>query len=146
MALTGLTQEGLAEKLKVTQGAIGHWMTGRRDPGLDTINKMLAAAGLPHMIVPFADEMEYELYASETMTADGVAETAKISEAHDRLKDNRVGAMISRYLEPGRDFTPSPGFYRLLDAVKGMKDDDLDFLVDLANRLRAGKANKQRKA
>ena len=27
-----MTQEALAEKLGVTQGAIGHWLNGRREP------------------------------------------------------------------------------------------------------------------
>lgn len=36
-----ITQEGLAERLGVTQGAVAHWLGGRREPDLATINKIL---------------------------------------------------------------------------------------------------------
>ncbi|WP_312380513.1 LexA family transcriptional regulator [Pseudomonas oryzihabitans] len=42
-----LTQEKLAETLGVTQGAIAHWLSGRREPDLATINRILSAVGLP---------------------------------------------------------------------------------------------------
>lgn len=47
MEALGLSQEELAERLGVTQGAIGHWLTGRREPKLEIINQALAAVGLP---------------------------------------------------------------------------------------------------
>lgn len=43
----GITQERLAERLGVTQGAVAHWLSGRREPPLDTIAKVLDALGLP---------------------------------------------------------------------------------------------------
>lgn len=46
-----LTQEKLAEMLGVTQGAIAHWLSGRREPDLETINRILAAVGLPGLQV-----------------------------------------------------------------------------------------------
>lgn len=42
-----LTQEKLAESLGVTQGAIAHWMSGRREPDLATINAILTKLALP---------------------------------------------------------------------------------------------------
>jgi phage repressor protein C with HTH and peptisase S24 domain len=42
-----ITQEGLAEKLGVTQGAIAHWFSGRREPDLATITRILDVLGLP---------------------------------------------------------------------------------------------------
>ena len=42
-----MTQEALAEKLGVTQGAIGHWLNGRREPSLDIIISIFKALGMP---------------------------------------------------------------------------------------------------
>ncbi|MGM1179030.1 helix-turn-helix domain-containing protein, partial [Serratia marcescens] len=36
-----VTQERLAEHLGKTQGAIGHWLNGRREPGVDDIAKIM---------------------------------------------------------------------------------------------------------
>jgi len=46
-----ITQEGLAERVGVTQGAIAHWLGGRREPPLDMIQKVLKELGLPRMDV-----------------------------------------------------------------------------------------------
>lgn len=46
-----VTQERLAERLGVTQGAIGHWLSGRREPSIDVINKILRELGLPALSV-----------------------------------------------------------------------------------------------
>lgn len=46
-----MTQEQLAEKLGYTQGAVGHWLTARREPKLADINNMLNAVGLPRLSV-----------------------------------------------------------------------------------------------
>ena len=35
------TQEGLAEKLNVTQGSIAHWLSGRRKPDIDIVQMVL---------------------------------------------------------------------------------------------------------
>jgi len=42
-----ISQEQLAEKVNCTQGAVGHWLSGRREPKLEVINQVLAAVGLP---------------------------------------------------------------------------------------------------
>lgn len=46
-----LSQEKLAEQLEVTQGAVAHWLSGRREPDLATINKMLTIVGLPILTI-----------------------------------------------------------------------------------------------
>lgn len=46
-----ITQDVLAEKLGVTQGAVAHWLGGRREPDIDTINKVLSIVGLPPLSV-----------------------------------------------------------------------------------------------
>ena len=45
-ARTALTQQQLAERAGVTQQAISAYETGRQDPRLETLIKLLAAAGL----------------------------------------------------------------------------------------------------
>lgn len=58
-----ITQEGLAETLGVTQGAVAHWLSGRREPDLATISKVLEVLGLPPLqlgvmnIAAFAKEL-----------------------------------------------------------------------------------------
>lgn len=49
MKEVGVTQEQLAERLGVTQGAVAHWVSGRREPDLETIGRVLSALGLPAM-------------------------------------------------------------------------------------------------
>ncbi len=44
-----MTQDTLAEALGVTQGAVAHWVGGRREPSLEVIAKILVTVGLPPM-------------------------------------------------------------------------------------------------
>ena len=46
MKKLGITQEQLAEKLGVTQGAIGHWLNKRREPAMDVILDIMGALDL----------------------------------------------------------------------------------------------------
>ncbi|VVP65771.1 putative HTH-type transcriptional regulator [Pseudomonas fluorescens] len=41
-----VTQEILAERLGMSQGGVGHWLTKRRQPGIDDMNRVLQALGL----------------------------------------------------------------------------------------------------
>lgn len=45
----GLTQEKLAERLGVTQGGVGHWIRGRNNPPLATIDEILRILGMGRM-------------------------------------------------------------------------------------------------
>ena len=40
-----LTQEQLAERIGCSQGAVNHWLSGRRRPDLDTMNRVLKELG-----------------------------------------------------------------------------------------------------
>lgn len=42
-----ITQDQVAEQMGVTQGAVAHWLGGRREPPLETISALLAFLGLP---------------------------------------------------------------------------------------------------
>lgn len=52
----GITQEQMAERIEVTQGAVGHWLTGRREPKLADINRLLKEVGLPPLSVQTKSE------------------------------------------------------------------------------------------
>ena len=41
-----LTQDDVAEKMGVTQGAVAHWLGGRREPSIDKISRLLVYLGL----------------------------------------------------------------------------------------------------
>jgi len=47
----GITQDKLAEHIGVSQGGVAHWLSGRREPSLDVIAKVLKYLGLPEMVV-----------------------------------------------------------------------------------------------
>lgn len=53
-----LSQEQLAEALGCTQGAVGHWLNGRREPKLEVINQMLKVVGLPPLTVQYSSPDE----------------------------------------------------------------------------------------
>lgn len=55
-----ISQDEMAERLGVTQGAIGHWLTGRREPKLEMINRLLAEVGLPTLHIPIPEQAHLE--------------------------------------------------------------------------------------
>lgn len=56
MTQQGITQDQLAERIGKTQGAVGHWLNGRREPGLADINRMLDELGLPPLAIHAPEE------------------------------------------------------------------------------------------
>lgn len=44
-----ITQDQVAEQMGVTQGAVAHWLGGRREPSLEKIGALLDYLGLPPM-------------------------------------------------------------------------------------------------
>lgn len=57
MAQQGVTQDQLAERIGKTQGAVGHWLNGRREPSLADINLMLSVLGLPPLGIQMPQEL-----------------------------------------------------------------------------------------
>lgn len=47
----GLTYEDLAEHFSVSKGAVGHWMTGKREPSLQDIAGILAYVGVRNPVI-----------------------------------------------------------------------------------------------
>lgn len=47
----GETQEGLAEKLNVTQGSIAHWLSGRRKPDIDIVASIIKAVEIKSITI-----------------------------------------------------------------------------------------------
>lgn len=76
----GITQAAIAEKLGVTQGAFGHWLNNRRDPGIDGLRRIAEALGvsLPYLVgsdldSPGSDPSLAERSLSTEGTAEGPA-------------------------------------------------------------------------
>lgn len=42
----GVTPRDLAGRLGVTTGAVSHWLTGKREPSIETIRTMVSLAGM----------------------------------------------------------------------------------------------------
>ncbi len=51
MKEVGITQENLAERLGITQGAIGHWLNGRREPSIKDIAKIMKILGMSELVL-----------------------------------------------------------------------------------------------
>ncbi|MCQ2994199.1 helix-turn-helix domain-containing protein [Pseudomonas syringae] len=51
MEAQDISQEQMAERLGVTQGAVGHWLNGKREPKLETINRLLGVLGVPGLAI-----------------------------------------------------------------------------------------------
>lgn len=43
-----ISQEQLAERVGVSQGSIGHWLNKRRQPRVDSMNRVFVELGMPH--------------------------------------------------------------------------------------------------
>lgn len=54
----GITLREIADSLSVTEGAVSHWLSGRREPSIKTIRAMAALAGVS-MQELFGDESRY---------------------------------------------------------------------------------------
>lgn len=46
LSALGMTQSQLSEKMGVTQGAMGHWLNGRRNPSLSEVGAMFEILGI----------------------------------------------------------------------------------------------------
>lgn len=60
MEARGISQEQMAEWLGVTQGAVGHWLNGKREPKLETINQLLQLLSLPQLKMAAFNPAELE--------------------------------------------------------------------------------------
>jgi phage repressor protein C with HTH and peptisase S24 domain len=72
-----VTQDQLAEHIGVSQGGVAHWLSGRREPTLDVIGRILKYLDLPAMTiaqpiyVPPAIESNVELLGDLSVWEDG---------------------------------------------------------------------------
>lgn len=80
MKVIGETQEGLAEKLNVTQGSIAHWLSGRRKPDIDIVASIIKAVGIKSITISSdgsADETNSQLnYNKNNFYIEGLDVTA----------------------------------------------------------------------
>lgn len=75
-----VTQENLAERIGVTQGAVGHWLREEREPRLRVLNQILVEVGLPPLQMVFAP------HTSETTGTYGVPGTGAACVERDHHK------------------------------------------------------------
>lgn len=121
----GMTQAELSEKMGVTQGAMGHWLNGRRSPSLaevGTIFKILGISGaslnpdgtftvaedLTHP--PVKQQYEYPLFT--TLQAVQFAEGTALTERHylQWVPTTKNAGPNSFWLEvTGHSMTAAPG-------------------------------------
>lgn len=71
MRVKGITQEKLAGELEVSQGGLGHWLNGRREPSLDMLEKI--AKRLGYGLSDFLENNKKEEYEPETATEEHFA-------------------------------------------------------------------------
>lgn len=111
----GITQFDLAERLEVTQGAIGHWLNGRREPKLEMINKILSTLGLSSLAVTPASSISDAAVPSSIDRAIEAQQKAlaQLDTDSDRyvhipLLDVEIGAGMGRVIDTERvkDWVP----------------------------------------
>lgn len=61
-----ISQYALAEKIDCTQGAVAHWLGGRRQADIETINKILKALDLPPLSVGGIELSSYDKSIDKT--------------------------------------------------------------------------------
>jgi SOS-response transcriptional repressor LexA len=66
MEAQDISQEQMAERLGVTQGAVGHWLNGKREPKLETINRLLGVLGVPGLAIIVPDALDAAPKAPES--------------------------------------------------------------------------------
>lgn len=104
----GLTQQKLADKLGITNPVINVWVTGKRNPRPDTLQKIAEATGKPYSY--FAEDDEFAptvkampLTPNNTITlpiyADAPAGSPEFSE-----RDVEQFVDIPRFMFPGADY------------------------------------------
>lgn len=59
MKQIGITQDKLAEALGKTQGAIGHWLNGRREPSIEDIASIMKQIGLKELVLSSDGMVDY---------------------------------------------------------------------------------------
>src|SRR3546814_12707383 len=62
-----ITQVVLAERLGMSQGGVGHWLTKRRQPSVDDMNRVLRELGLEFL------EVAMVIREPDTSTEEGMA-------------------------------------------------------------------------
>lgn len=101
-----ITQEGLAERLGVTQGAVAHWLSGRREPDLDTLGRLLDALGLPPLQIgpganPATAYGDHDAKPDSAAIAIGSLEENALLDALDAMTDIQV-RLLSGKLSNGQ--------------------------------------------
>lgn len=104
----GLTQQKLADKLGITNPVVNVWVTGKRQPTIDSLKKIAAATNKPYSYFIESEEFAQTVKAipltpSNTIQLPILADVpAGLPEYSDR--DVEMFVDIPRFLFPGADF------------------------------------------
>jgi SOS-response transcriptional repressor LexA len=85
MAAAGISQSQLAHQLGVTQGALNHWLNGRRFPSLHEISAMFKILGISGATLNFDGTF--------TIGADGQSPTLKPQYEYPLLSEVQAGSL-----------------------------------------------------
>ena len=92
----GLTQRELAEKAGQTQQSISAYETGRKDPTLSTLNRLLAAAGLEMRVRLEPIDTHDAALATYMESLDGTQRAALEEAQRDRVASAKLRRVKGR--------------------------------------------------
>lgn len=110
-----ISQEQMAERLGVTQGAIGHWLNGRRQPKLDVINRLLRELDLPALSVTIAPDENTDTRENATQ---GAEQTASI----ELVPGRPIADLFRRVPIKGTAQLGPEGYWDTLETADGWID------------------------
>lgn len=89
------SQEAIANNMGVTQGAVGHWLSGRRDISLSTFFQLCMAAGFDPKYILFGDNGTVHA-VKDSIVAKVLTANPSSNEAHKEFvqKTKRSRAVI----------------------------------------------------
>lgn len=107
MAELGLTQEDVADKVGLSRGAIGHYLTGRRQPPLNQFAKLAAALGVSPSWLQFGtSETEQTQQPKDLIPILSWKQTNNLR-AQDEINDGEAKEYVPHF------YTDQPNWYAL---------------------------------
>jgi len=99
-----LTQEKLAERVGVTQGAVGLWLRDQREPSVEKMDEVLAALGVPMKMAPTLISAETPAnYGLPTSFRYPVSDWQRLAEVEDATETTEH-AEFSHYKAVGKAY------------------------------------------
>ena len=131
----GLTQAELAKKIGTTASAIGMYENGRREPSFDTLEDIALALGVTtQRLTVSEEELLSQIGAEAWKQGKGDLNAAiRWQEVYDSFGEPiRATDKDIDYLEA---LHQNPKLGMLFDHARKMSTKDIDFMLELANRI-----------